>query len=1253
MPNPHDATPRPHFSQPFRKPPPITSLARFLALATLLLVPAPAPQSLSAQRAILPTQTPAASAPAAALPSSQPITLTIRLALPPDRAAALQQRLADQLDPSSPEYHRWLTPQQFAATFGPTDDQLAATTAWLQSQSLSVTAISTAHTTLTATGTAAQVESAFAVSLKPLPLHGPAVFANANQPSLPREVSTLIAGISGLDNIPSTTTIAALAASLDTNSAPILTLTTICEDPLAQADIDAYTALFQQANVQGVTILTTSNCAANSTSLPASLAEATVVSLPRTPAPADPILATPRPVWQSAPGLPEDQSRHAPDLTTTSLTALTQTISTIATQSGGRLGNINATLYGLAPTPGLYTQPDQAPAGTWEPATGLGLINLDKLLKVYPRGTGTSYLSLAASNYAPVHGSSVTLTATLTSGTGGVLPTGTVTFSTASSTLGSATITSGTATLALATLPGGSQTITAAYSGDTTYAASTATSTLFVQAEPSVLSATVSSANVVGGTYTLSVTDTAASGVGRPSGTVTVTLSGTTTSYTGALAASTTNASAATITIPASIVGISTLSIECSGDASYSCNNPYTTTVTVTKATPTLTISYTPNPPVSGAAISFTASLAAVGTAAVPTGNVSFFDNATTINAGKLVNGAVTVTGIDITAPSHTISATYDGDANYQSVTVTGSTAGTTATMTTVAPTSATATFGATTILTATVSPAATGTVNFLYGTTLLCAATLTSGTATCATATLPVGTDTVTASYLGNSTYAPSSATTTVTISPASTALVTGTLSATLAPISAPYNTTGVVTAVVTLPTGTTLPTNAAVNATIAGSTQTFSATLIPSTPTTATALIALPTPPPGTYAVAVTCTATLTFVCSDTVPLALTATLGATSTTVTATPSQAVAGSALSLYAAVLPSPASTTLTVAPTGTVTFYDNALALGTVNLSSGATASLPITVGSGATHIYTAAYIGDTNYLPSTSTGTTIGIVPVAPTVTLASSSASSLFGLNVTLTALVNGVTNSLGVIPTPTGTINFFEISGGSPLLIGSGILAPNSAGAAIATLSTTGFFDGTHTLYAVYTGDTRYLTSTTNAISISILDYNIAFSPQNLTVSQGATVQSTLAITPVGAFAGTVTLACNPPAGAQTTCTLSPETLTTPGSAILTITTSAPTAATLPWRLAAGPTLALLLLFTLPGRTRRTRLAIAPILLLTVSLGCTLGCGGVSGTVSPPSTSTGSPLGTSLFTVTASGSSGTSTTRHTYSVQVTIVQ
>src|ERR1035438_2550907 len=58
--------------------------------------------------------------------------------LPLTNQAALDQLLIDQTNPASPSYHKWLTPAEFGAKFGPSPAAFAAVKARLQAGGLTV-----------------------------------------------------------------------------------------------------------------------------------------------------------------------------------------------------------------------------------------------------------------------------------------------------------------------------------------------------------------------------------------------------------------------------------------------------------------------------------------------------------------------------------------------------------------------------------------------------------------------------------------------------------------------------------------------------------------------------------------------------------------------------------------------------------------------------------------------------------------------------------------------------------------------------------------------------------------------------------------------------------------------------------------------------------------------------------------------------------------------------------------------------------
>jgi len=78
----------------------------------------------------------------------------------PEQQAALKKLLDDQQDKQSPNYHKWLTPEQFGKQFGPTDSDLETITGWLQSHGFRVGSTK-GRTVLEFSGSASQVQEAF------------------------------------------------------------------------------------------------------------------------------------------------------------------------------------------------------------------------------------------------------------------------------------------------------------------------------------------------------------------------------------------------------------------------------------------------------------------------------------------------------------------------------------------------------------------------------------------------------------------------------------------------------------------------------------------------------------------------------------------------------------------------------------------------------------------------------------------------------------------------------------------------------------------------------------------------------------------------------------------------------------------------------------------------------------------------------------------------------------------------------------
>jgi hypothetical protein len=130
-------------------------------------------------------------------PASRVLLLLKR---PAEQEAALQQYIAAAHSPGSPSYHRWLTPTQIGSQFGPAESDVQAVIAWLQSQGFAVGRVSAARTTIEFSGTAGQIQSAFATRIHSFQLDGVHHVSNVTNPQIPAALAPVIAGISPLND---------------------------------------------------------------------------------------------------------------------------------------------------------------------------------------------------------------------------------------------------------------------------------------------------------------------------------------------------------------------------------------------------------------------------------------------------------------------------------------------------------------------------------------------------------------------------------------------------------------------------------------------------------------------------------------------------------------------------------------------------------------------------------------------------------------------------------------------------------------------------------------------------------------------------------------------------------------------------------------------------------------------------------------------------------------------------------------------
>jgi hypothetical protein len=133
------------------------------------------------------------------VPAELPVnTITLALARSSQQEQAFEQLLRDQQDPSSPDYHHWLTPDEIGERFGLSDNDIAVITAWLQSQGLQVSWVSPSRLFVGVTGTAANVGLAFGTELHYYNVNGKKLVSVSSDPIIPEALAPAIRSVRGL-----------------------------------------------------------------------------------------------------------------------------------------------------------------------------------------------------------------------------------------------------------------------------------------------------------------------------------------------------------------------------------------------------------------------------------------------------------------------------------------------------------------------------------------------------------------------------------------------------------------------------------------------------------------------------------------------------------------------------------------------------------------------------------------------------------------------------------------------------------------------------------------------------------------------------------------------------------------------------------------------------------------------------------------------------------------------------------------------
>jgi hypothetical protein len=702
----------------------------------------------------------------------------------------------------------------------------------------------------------------------------------------------------------------------------------------------------------------------------------------------------------------------------------------------------------------------------------------------------TPIVALSSSGPSTVN-NSVTLTATLSGAVTPVAPTGTISFTSNGNPIAgcfaqTVDATSHVATCSTSSLIAGSDSIGATYAGDSNFATSGATpiSQSVSKQTPTV---TVSSPgpSTVNDSVTFTATLTGTFTPLVPAGTVAFTLNGNPIAVCSAQTVDATTHQA-TCATNALIGGSNTIGATYAGDSNFATTDAAPFTQTVSKLTPTVTLTASPNPSTVNNPVTLTATLTGTFTPNDPSGTVSFTSNGNpitgcTAQAVDVTTHKATCTTSALVATSDTIGATYAGDSNFatagaspitQTVNALAATLGVTASPSSSTNVNDTVTFTAQ-LAGVTMTPVVpSGTVSFAVNGTSSpdCPAKPVdaSGKATCTTNRLVSPADAIVATYSGDVNFtvaAPGTATQTVSKTTPTVALASSGPSNVNNPVTLTATLSGAVTPVA--PTGTVSFTSNG-NPITGCTAQTVDANSHVASCTTSS-LIA------GSDSIGATYAGDSNFATAGATPITQSVSKQTPTVTVSS-PGPSTVNDSVTFTATL----SGTFTPLAPTGSVAFTlsGNPITGCTAQTVDATThqATCATTALIAGSNTIGATYAGDSNFATASAAPFSQSVSKLTPTVTLSTSPSPSNVNDSVTLTATLSGTFTPND----PTGTVSF--TSNGNP--IASCTTQAVGATTHQATCVTSALVATSDTIGATYAGDSNFATAGASPIPQTVI-------------------------------------------------------------------------------------------------------------------------------------------------------------------------
>jgi len=118
----------------------------------------------------------------------------------PEREQALETMIDQMHDRTSPNFHHWLTPEQFGANYGVGDADVKVIKDWLEAHGFEVNQVYTNHMMLDFSGTAGQIRESFHTEMHELLVNGEKHIANMSDPRIPAALTPAVKGVVSLND---------------------------------------------------------------------------------------------------------------------------------------------------------------------------------------------------------------------------------------------------------------------------------------------------------------------------------------------------------------------------------------------------------------------------------------------------------------------------------------------------------------------------------------------------------------------------------------------------------------------------------------------------------------------------------------------------------------------------------------------------------------------------------------------------------------------------------------------------------------------------------------------------------------------------------------------------------------------------------------------------------------------------------------------------------------------------------------------